>query len=247
MTPFCLQFFKSNYPEWRYGAKTAFFKDSKCSSLKNDPFCPGIFQIWLLGEEIWGKNYIFQDSIELLVFKTFILKKWPPFVLQFFKSDYIYLERRYGAKTAIFISLSFIHYNRLHITFQMKAITSNTYKISIGSQCSLVRYWVALSLVCLFSITFAAVFCTYCIRFNDFFGRPMSGELLKSRCEIAIESMRVWQVSFVRYSECARSYDADITALHFILMCDLNRRLLFDVSSQIFHLTTPIYGLTYNV
>ena len=48
-------------------------------------FCLGIFQIQLLGEEIWGKNYIFQDNIELWVLKC-LSKKWPTFVLEFFKS-----------------------------------------------------------------------------------------------------------------------------------------------------------------
>ena len=30
----------------------------------NDPFSLGIIQIWLLGEDIWGKNCIFKDNIQ---------------------------------------------------------------------------------------------------------------------------------------------------------------------------------------
>ena len=39
----------------------------------------------------------FQDNIRLWVLRMFILKKQPPFVLQFFKSDY--LEEEIWAKT----------------------------------------------------------------------------------------------------------------------------------------------------
>ena len=62
--------------------------------------CLGIFQIQLLGGEIWGKNHIFHDRIGLWMHKMSVLEKWPPFVLDVFKSDD--LERRYGATTAFF-------------------------------------------------------------------------------------------------------------------------------------------------
>ena len=53
----------------------------------------------LFGEEIWGKNCIFEDKIDVWVLKMLGLgEKRPSFVLEFFKSDS--LERRYGAKTA---------------------------------------------------------------------------------------------------------------------------------------------------
>ena len=53
----------------------------------------------LFGEEIWGKNCIFEDKIDVWVLKMLGLgEKRPSFVLEFFKSDY--MERRYGAKTA---------------------------------------------------------------------------------------------------------------------------------------------------
>ena len=44
---------------------------------KMTPFSLGIFQIQLLGEEIWGKNFIFEDTIGGCVVKTFVSKNDP--------------------------------------------------------------------------------------------------------------------------------------------------------------------------
>ena len=57
--PFVLQFFKSDYLEEEIWAKTTFWSEKK----KTTPFCHGIVQIKLFGEEIWHKNCIFQDNI----------------------------------------------------------------------------------------------------------------------------------------------------------------------------------------
>ena len=46
------------------------------------------FQIQLLGEEIWGKNCIFEDKIKLWVFKLFVFKNKLTLVWNFFISDY---------------------------------------------------------------------------------------------------------------------------------------------------------------
>ena len=70
---FVLEYFKSDYLERWYRAKTAFLKITlgvwvlNTSIQKHEPFCHGIFQIWLFGEEIQGKTCIFQDNIGLQV------------------------------------------------------------------------------------------------------------------------------------------------------------------------------------
>ena len=47
-----------------------------------------------------GQKLHFLDNIGDVGTQNICLKKQPPFVLEFFKSEY--LERRYGAKTAFF-------------------------------------------------------------------------------------------------------------------------------------------------
>ena len=82
MTPFFSWNF-SNPTTWekKYGTKIAVFKITySCGYSKHSPwktqspFCLAIVQIWLLGQEIWGKNCLFQDNIGLWVLKMFVYK-----------------------------------------------------------------------------------------------------------------------------------------------------------------------------
>ena len=79
----CLEFSNPTTWERRCGAITAFFQDNigllvhKTFVSKNDSFCLEIFQIQLLGEEIWGNNCIFQDNIGVWVLKMFVSKITP--------------------------------------------------------------------------------------------------------------------------------------------------------------------------
>ena len=91
-----MQFLSRNFQiqtAWRgkYDPKTAFLKItqdcgySKHSSYEKTYFCLEIFQIQLLGEEIWGRNCVFQENIGVQVLKTFTLKKMTPFHLGIFQ------------------------------------------------------------------------------------------------------------------------------------------------------------------
>ena len=87
LTTFVFELFKSDYPEGRYWAKTAFFKITWGVGTPNihlDHFCLGTFQIWLLGGKIWGKSCIFQDNTGC-GYSKHLSQKWSPFVLEFIK------------------------------------------------------------------------------------------------------------------------------------------------------------------
>ena len=76
----CQEFFKSDSQERRYGQKMHFCDNIglgvlKTFVLKKQPtFLSWNFSIQPLGEEIWGKDCIFQDNIKVLVLKMFVSK-----------------------------------------------------------------------------------------------------------------------------------------------------------------------------
>ena len=57
-------------------------------SKKKNPLTLEFFIFDYLGEDVWGKNCIYQDNIGLWI-PNICLKKCPPLVLEFFKSDYL--------------------------------------------------------------------------------------------------------------------------------------------------------------